>query len=1077
MPPIPEPAKTVEVKSEKPANIASKQRLGHDLLIKYAKRLGYNVTTKGTQVPFEERNDETTPNKDQLKVSSTASYTAADLITFARALRDMRQIPQEHKELIHSYEQSLEAHGIVSEINRNKATAQKEKTELSQYPSIGSKPVFDKKETVTTKSVARPSGPVLRPQGPKSNQMELFPEPELQGPEEAPEREVTTTSKKLLGYAHAPGEPTPLGVHLRDKATGDYLFATVEGPNGQPLKGLARTKTGALIKDANGKPIFTEIRKPLIATEADWIPVMEAQGNTGAYQKSGNRKNGQPYDVMHYLQTYGPEAEAALKNNVTKRILGEGAKYSISSFPDKNPNPTQPLNQLNPDRTKTAQEREGPQGVENAPNDLKLATDISPFRSTDRPRPKQEIPFEEELKRLDPEERQKQANAKESTFAKDVLRNLHDAAPINERGNKVGGSAVFTPVGSPILPGRGFKYDLPLSVEPTIYEGEHLFNHKYGKRATLEEVHQAYVKNGDPEAKEIGKLVQTLEAARGPNTHIGQVGLDRAGGMQTPPSKIDFQNPDEAAAHRAYKSERTEMQSQKEYLASQRAKAMQNASVGGTARQGIASKNQLKYLTRIQKDYSKVAVAAGLTPQEIKENLAKFVTTSNSLADASGKGAPYSRTVPDIVRGGSVFKRNADNPNVRDEQGNIIKSHGRIAAKRGQPEFAESGEVDEKTGEREKVYADSKAVISKNISLVEEAVNELKLRKLKGTPDYRNKEIEMRDEGASMERRRGGLPFGGPSENTMLGSIHAKQPEKRGLAENQEAQAGKYIMDNIHNAVDKFIESKSPREETTKTGPNGRKMWSPPTEMQSGFRNGLTQKDLHEFVMNLAEKVSNQSRGNLSADRIIDVASKNPLVAEAIRWHAREHGSDKHTSIGGDRKKSQHREARNRDTTTREIARELMNADVKLEEIPKTPSKPFARKVVELMSQGKYAKERGLRPKDLRKTIEGPIPVRNNLTDQAPSRLPTETERVKAAEDEYLRRLESLFHGVMPTTVEQDYPRQRAQKLPAEPLPKGKVKVNVDKKKFKNKKLRGGIGKSPLHFFSLGQNAPGSSTV
>ena len=98
--------------------------------------------------------------------------------------------------------------------------------------------------------------------------------------------------------------------------------------------------------------------------------------------------------------------------------------------------------------------------------------------------------------------------------------------------------------------------------------------------------------------------------------------------------------------------------------------------------------------------------------------------------------------------------------------------------------------------------------------------------------------------------------------------------------------------------------------------------------------------------MNLAEKVSNQSRGNLSADRIIDVASKNPLVAESIRWHAREHGSNKHTSIGGDRKKSQHREARNRDTTTREIARELINADVKLEEIPKTPSKTFTRKAL-----------------------------------------------------------------------------------------------------------------------------------
>jgi len=989
----------------------------------------------------------------------------------------MPQIPQEHKELLHIYEQSLGAHGVVSEINRNKATAQKEVTELSQFPSIGSKPVFDKKETVTTKSVARPSGPVLRPQGSKSNQMELFPEPELQGPEEAPVREVTTTSKKLLGYQPGLKQPTTLGVHLKDKATGDYLFATVEGPNGQPLKGLARTKTGALIKDANGKPIFTEIRKPLIATEADWEPVMKAQGDTGAYQKPGKRKNGQPYDVMHHLQTYGPEAEAALKNNVVKRLLGENAKYSISSFPDKNPNPTQPLNQLNPDRSKTAQEREGPQGVENAPNDLKLATDVGPFRPTDRPRPKQEIPFEQELKNLDPAERKKKTDAQASTFAKDVLRNLHDAAPINERGNKVGGSAVFTPVGAPILPGRGFKYDLPLSVEPTIYEGEHLFNHKYGKRATLEEVHQAYVKNGDPEAKEIGKLVQTLEAARGPNTGFGQVALDRAGGMQSLPSKIDWNNPDEAGAQRAYKSQRTEEQSQKEFLAGKRAKAMQNASVGGTARQGIASQNQLKFLPRLEKEYSKIAAAAGLTPQEIKENLAKFVTTSNSLADASGKGAPYSKTVPDIVRGGSVFKRNADNPNVRDEQGNIIKSHGRIAAKKTQPEFAESGEVNEKTGERETVYADSKAVISKNISLVEEAINELKLRKLKGTPEYRDKEIEMRDDGASMERRRGGLPYGGASQNTVPGSIYAKQPEKRGLAENQEAQGGKYIMDNIHNAVDKFIESKSPREETTKTGPNGRKMWSPPTEMQSGFRGGLTQAALHEFVMNLAEKVSNQSRGNLSADRIIDVASKNPLVAEAIRWHAREHGSDRHSSIGGDRKNWQHREARNKDTDTREMERELLNAGVKLQEIPKTPSKPFTRKVLELMKQGTYNRERGLRTKDLRKLVNGPIPVRETAIDHKPSALPTESERLKASEDEFLRRFESLFHGVMPTNAEHDYPRQRARKLQAEPLPKGKVKVN---KKLQKKKLRGGIDRidrSPLHFFSLGQNAPGSSTV
>jgi len=63
---IPKPT-TVEVKSEKPANIASKQRLGHDLLIKYAKRLGYNVTTKEHKFDLKNAKTKTLQTKTNLK--------------------------------------------------------------------------------------------------------------------------------------------------------------------------------------------------------------------------------------------------------------------------------------------------------------------------------------------------------------------------------------------------------------------------------------------------------------------------------------------------------------------------------------------------------------------------------------------------------------------------------------------------------------------------------------------------------------------------------------------------------------------------------------------------------------------------------------------------------------------------------------------------------------------------------------------------------------------------------------------------------------------------------------------------
>jgi len=63
---IPKPT-TVEVKSEKPANIASKQRLGHDLLIKYAKDLDTTSPPKEHKFDLKNAKTKTLQTKTNLK--------------------------------------------------------------------------------------------------------------------------------------------------------------------------------------------------------------------------------------------------------------------------------------------------------------------------------------------------------------------------------------------------------------------------------------------------------------------------------------------------------------------------------------------------------------------------------------------------------------------------------------------------------------------------------------------------------------------------------------------------------------------------------------------------------------------------------------------------------------------------------------------------------------------------------------------------------------------------------------------------------------------------------------------------